>query len=162
MRFASLRHRSALASRLATAAAVLVAALAGPASSAEMDMPVPVTVVYPGQSVLEHGLESKAFIVKDDKIELFVTSQSMLEGYVAKRTLLPGEAIRLTDLKMPDVVKAGTPVTMRYAADGLVITSIGTALRSAQEGETVRVRNNDSGVIVSGIVEHDGTVRIEG
>ena len=148
--------------RLGAAAALLAVSLAGPALSAEMNMPVPVAVIYPGQSVLDHGLESKAFIVKDDKIELFVTDEAMLAGYVAKRTLLPGEAIRLTDLKRPDLVRAGTSVTLRYAEEGLVITSLGTALRSASAGETVRVRNADSGVIVSGVVESDGTVRVEG
>ncbi|MEX6504968.1 flagellar basal body P-ring formation chaperone FlgA [Jiella sp. M17.18] len=142
-------------------AATAALGLVRPAAAAEMNMPVPVTVVYPGQSITDHGLESKAFIVKDDKIDLFVTSEKMLDGMVAKRTLLPGEAIRLTDLKQPDLVRAGARVTLRYSEGGLVITTVGTALRSAQEGETVRVRNDDSGIIVSGVVDPDGTVKVQ-
>ena len=47
-------------------------------------------------------------------------------------------------------------------AAGLVITGQGTALRSAGEGEVIRVRNVDSGTIVSGVVASDGSIRITG
>ena len=132
------------------------------ALSAELDLPVPTAVIYPGQSVTGSGLNHKAFIVKDDKLSLYVVDASELEGRVARRTLLPGKAIRLSDLKEPDLVRAGTPVTMVYSDAGLVITGQGTALRSAGEGEVIRVRNVDSGTIVSGVVASDGSIRITG
>ncbi|MBP0615740.1 flagellar basal body P-ring formation chaperone FlgA [Jiella mangrovi] len=140
--------------------AALLAAL--PAGAAEMEMPVPVTIVYPGQSIAERGLTTSAFIVKDDKIELFALNETMLEGMVAKRTLLPGNAIRLTDIALPDLVKAGAQVTLIYREESLVITGIGTALGSGATGDVVKVRNIDSGIVVSGVVASDGTIRIEG
>ncbi len=148
----------------ATPLAVAVAGLALPveAFGAELSMPVPSVVIYPGQPIVEKTLDHRDFIVKDEKVALFVVSEEALEGQVARRTLLPGQAIRLSDLKAPDLVKAGASVRMIYSADGLVITGIGTALRSAGAGESIRVRNDDSGTIVSGIVSGDGTIRIEG
>lgn len=137
-------------------------AITGAACAAELSLPVPAAVIYPGQPIVERGLDHRNFVVKDDKIGLFVITEDMLRGQVARRTLLPGQAIRLSDLKAPDLVRAGTAVTMIYAQDGLVITGTGTALRSAGEGETIRVRNADSGIVVSGIVAPDGSVRIEG
>lgn len=132
------------------------------AKAAELDMPVPVTVVYPGQNILERGISTSAFIVKDDKIDLFALDEAMLAGLVAKRTLLPGKAIRMTDVKLPDLVKAGAQVTLVYREAGLVITGLGTALLAGAEGDLVKVRNRDSGIIVSGVVDSDGTIRIEG
>ena len=132
------------------------------AASAELQMPVPVALVYPGQSIVERGLSVGDFVVKDDKVALFVLDETMLEGMVAKRTLLPGNAIRLTDIALPDLVKAGAQVTLVYREEGLVITGLGTALRSGSEGQEVTVRNLDSGTIVSGVVDRDGTIRIQG
>ncbi|MCQ0988145.1 flagellar basal body P-ring formation chaperone FlgA [Jiella marina] len=132
------------------------------AKAAELDMPVPVTVVYPGQNILERGVSTSAFIVKDDKVDLFALDESMLVGLVAKRTLLPGKAIRMSDVKLPDLVKAGAQVTLVYREAGLIITGLGTAMLAGAEGDLVKVRNRDSGIIVSGVVDADGTVRIEG
>ncbi|MBO0903630.1 flagellar basal body P-ring formation chaperone FlgA [Jiella sonneratiae] len=140
--------------------ASLAAAVSGAAAAAELTMPVPTAIVYPGQSIVERGLGTGDFIVKDDKVELFVLDQKMLQGMVAKRTLLPGNAIRVTDIALPDLVKAGAQVSMVYRGSGLVITALGTALRSGAEGDEVTARNVDSGVVVSGIVEPDGTIRI--
>ena len=148
--------------KLSAAAFAAVLAASGSAFAAELSLPVPTTVIYPGQSVTERGLDHRNFIVNDEKIALFVVSEDALAGQVARRTLLPGQAIRIADLKAPDLVRAGTAVTMIYAEDGLVITGSGTALRSAGEGETIRVRNDESGIVVSGTVAGDGSVRIEG
>ena len=146
--------------RMAGAAAVV--AVSSTAFGAELSLPVPTAVIYPGQPILERGLDHRNFIVNDEKIGLFVVTEDALQGQVARRTLLPGQAIRLADLKTPDLVRAGKAVTMIYAQDGLIITGTGTALRSAGEGETIRVRNDDSGIVVSGIVASDGSIRIEG
>ncbi|MCP3055952.1 flagellar basal body P-ring formation chaperone FlgA [Aurantimonas marianensis] len=143
---------------------VALAALIVPVGSlaAELDLPVPAAVVYPGQSVADRGVAYKAFIVKDEKLPLYVIEDEILVGQVARRTLLPGKPILLSDLKTPDLVRAGASVTMVFREGGLIITGLGTALRSAAEGEIVRVRNADSGIVVSGIVEADGSVRIHG
>ncbi|MDY8108910.1 flagellar basal body P-ring formation chaperone FlgA [Fulvimarina sp. 2208YS6-2-32] len=141
---------------------VLAAMVAAGAHAAELDLPVPGTVVYPGQDVVSAGLSTRTFVVRDEKVGLFVADQGDLHGYVARRTLLPGKAIRHSDLTLPDAVKAGTNVTLIYRDDGLVITGLGTALQSGQEGETIRVRNTDSGITVSGRIAPDGTISIEG
>lgn len=157
--------RALLSSRLAAVTGLAaLAALLVPVRglAAELDLPVPAAVVYPGQSVADRGIARKAYIVKDEKLPLYVIEDEMLEGQVARRTLLPGKPILLSDLKTPDLVRAGAAVTLVFREGGLVITGLGTALRSAAEGEIVRVRNADSGVVVSGTVEADGSVRIRG
>ena len=151
--------------RLCALAAFALAAVGAkglPAIAAELQMPVPVAMVYPGQNIVERGLSLGDFIVKDDKVDLFVLDESMLAGMVAKRTLLPGNAIRLTDIALPDLVKAGSQVTLVYRESGLVITGLGTALASGAAGDLVKVRNLDSGIVVAGVVEQDGTIRIVG
>lgn len=130
--------------------------------AAELDLPVPGAVVYPGDDIVASGISTRTFIVKDEKVGLFVTSAEDLHGHVARRTLLPGKAIRRVDLTTPDAIKAGTNVTLVYEEDGLVITGLGLALESGQEGQTIRVRNSDSGITISGRIAPNGTIAVEG
>ncbi|MCE7026702.1 flagellar basal body P-ring formation chaperone FlgA [Jiella avicenniae] len=155
------RSLSRLGSRLGRIAGLgLAIFFAGPSAAAELTLPVPSAIVYPGQPIVERGLSTGDFIVKDDKVGLFVLEEKMLEGMVAKRTLLPGNAIRVTDISLPDLVTAGSQVTLVYREQGLFITGLGTALRSGAQGDAVTARNIDSGIVVSGVVEADGTIRI--
>ena len=84
----------------------------------------------------------------------------MLEGRIARRTLLPNQPILLSDLKSPDTVSAGVPTTLVYRESGLLITGMGTPLQSAAPGEAVRVRNVDSGVTISGVAQDDGSIEV--
>lgn len=149
----------AYASAVAIVALVLLAVPIR-AFAADINLPVPNTVVYPGQTVLDHGVTDKPYRVPAKVLQDYVVEEAMLDGKVARRTLLPGKPILLSDLKAPDVVRAGVTATMVYRAGGLLITTIGTPLRSASEGESVRVRNNDSGLIVSGVVAADGSIEV--
>ncbi len=154
-RLASLLARTSLA-------AIGLASLAAPAAADEIGMLVPSAIVYPGQAIEGRPLQPRDFRVNPNLVAEYVLDASQVAGKVARRTLLPGKPIRLSDLKGADVVSAGTPVTLVYREGGMVITGLGTSLQSAGEGETIRAKNVDSGLIVSGIARADGSVEIGG
>jgi flagella basal body P-ring formation protein FlgA len=52
------------------------------------------------------------------------------------------------------------PVKVVVEDGGLVIIAYGTALQSGGVGALIRVRNVDTGVVVMGVVQADGTVRV--
>ena len=144
---------------------VLALALLGvahPVCAADIDLPVPSTVVYPGQSVLDRGVMAVRFHVPATELSAYVVERGMLENRIARRTLLPNKPIMLSDLKSPDAVSAGVPVAIVYREEGLLITGIGTPLRSAGAGEVIRVRNVDSGVTITGTVTQEGTIEVAG
>ena len=144
-------------SLLALAFALAPASLAG---AADLNLPVPTAVVYPGQSVLDRGVIAARFTVPGDRLSAYVVEEGMLRDRIARRTLLPNQPILLSDLKSPDAVSAGVPTTIFYRDAGLVITGMGTPLQSAAPGEAVRVRNTDSGVTISGVAQDDGTIEV--
>ena len=144
---------------LAAAALGLVPA-AGSAGAADLNLPVPAVVVYPGQSVLERGVISARFSVPGNQLSAYVVEEGMLKDRLARRTLLPNQPIMLSDLKSPDAVTAGQPVTLVYREEGLLITGKGIPLQSAQAGQAVRVRNIDSGVTISGVAVEDGSIEV--
>ena len=130
------------------------------ALGAEIELPVPSVVVYPGQSILDRGITTSRFTVPGAKLAAYVVEEGMLTDKLAKRTLLPNKPILLSDLQSPDVVKAGVPTAIVFRDAGIVITGLGLPLRSAGEGETIRVRNVDSGVTISGVVAADGSIEV--
>ncbi|MCW4113699.1 flagellar basal body P-ring formation chaperone FlgA [Aurantimonas sp. MSK8Z-1] len=150
--------------RMAHLAALLLALALmlapGRVLAADIELPVPTAIIYPGQAVLDRGVEQRKFRVPGDRLSAYVVEDQMLEGKLARRTLLPGEPILLADLKMPDLVKAGVATAIVYRDAVLTITSVGTPLRSAGAGEVVRVRNDDSGVIITGTVAEDGSIEV--
>ncbi|WP_416355088.1 flagellar basal body P-ring formation chaperone FlgA [Aureimonas phyllosphaerae] len=144
---------------LAAAALGLVPA-AGTAGAADLNLPVPTAVVYPGQSVLDRGVISARFTVPGNQLSAYVVEEGMLKDRIARRTLLPNQPILLSDLKSPDAVTVGQVATLIYREEGLLITGKGLPLQSAQAGQPVRVRNVDSGVLISGIASEDGSIEV--
>lgn len=128
--------------------------------AADIDLPVPASVVYPGQSVLDRGVVQTRFRVPGANLASYVVERGMLEGRVAARTLLPGRPIMMADLKSPDIVRAGVPTRIVYREPGLTISGVGTPLAAAGIGQQIRVRNVDSGVTITGIVAEDGSIEI--
>ena len=130
------------------------------AFAAEIELPVPSVVIYPGQNILDRGVAPAKFTVPGAKLAAYVVEEEMLTDKIAKRTLLPNQPILLSDLKSPDLVRAGVPTPIVYRESGVYISSLGLPLASAAEGENIRVRNVDSGITISGVVAADGTIEV--
>lgn len=146
---------------LSALAAVSLAALAVRATAGEAVL-VPNRVIYPGETVSADTL--KTVILAEGKIppEGAVVALPALEGKVAKRTLLPGRYIKVNALREAYLVEKGVPVEMVFVSGGLMISATAVSLQAGAAGDMVKLRNADSGKIVSGIVMADGTVRIGG
>lgn len=139
-----------------------VAMLFGVASAVadSVSFVVPGTVIYPGQEIGGHGLLEKNFIIASDAAVQYVLSPDQVIGKVSKRTLLPGKPILMSALVEPSLVKRGVPVELIFTSGGLTITAMGTPLETGAVGDFVKVRNMDSGLIVSGTVMADGKIRV--
>ena len=90
----------------------------------------------------------------------YARTREEVVGMVAKRTLLPGRTIPVHGLREAFAVKRGTGVRLTFAIGNMLISASGTPLTDASVGEVVKVRNIDSGSIVSGTVMADGTVQV--
>lgn len=160
--------RAILAAFMAVVLAVLLAAglavalAAGPAHAEESKhLPVPAVTIYPGDVIREEMLVDRAFAPNMSGVAAFVDSRAVLVGRAARRTLLPGQPIPTNAIDEPKVVTRGSTVKVVVEDDGLVIITFGQPLQSGGVGATVRVRNLDTGVIVTGTVQPDGSVRIQ-
>jgi flagella basal body P-ring formation protein FlgA len=153
MFLAALRNVAALAT------AIVVGAVTAAAAEQLITLPVPTVTIYPGDLIDAERLTDHTFI-QSQVANGYVDSQDMLVGKVAKRTLLPDHPISANAIDEDDLIKRGTAVRLVFQQPGLVISTYASPLEDGSAGDSIRVRNTDSGAIVVGVIQPDGTVRV--
>jgi flagella basal body P-ring formation protein FlgA len=147
-----------MASRLALAA--MAAVLGAVPAFAETLVVVPNRVIYPGQTITSDALDLVPLRRKLSDPSGVLYDRQEAVGQVASRTLLPGRMIPVGSMRQAYLVEPGKPVEVRFVQGGLQISITGVPLQSGAAGEMIRVRNADTGVVFSGIVMADGSVRV--
>ena len=120
---------------------------------------VPERTIYPGEELIESSV--RVVDVTNPNLRggyAEVTSEVL--GKVTTRTLLPGRTIPVAALRDSWAVERGKTVQLIFSGKGLIITAMGTPLENAAIGDFIRVRNIESGVIVSGTVMGDGNIQV--
>jgi flagellar basal body P-ring formation protein FlgA len=145
--------------RLAVAAVITVGSSYALAAE-ERILPVPAVTIYPGDMINESMLKDRAFPVTYRFRTAVVESPRVLAGKTARRTLLPGEPIPMNAVDDPKLVTRGMQTAILFEEGGLSIVGVGIPLQSGTMGETVQVKNVDSGRVISGRVQADGRIRI--
>ena len=142
-------------------AALLSLAGAGAARADAIDLPVPRITIYPGDTIAADLLSDRAFVASTvNRGAVFVTRDNLV-GKVARRTLLPGQPVAVNGVRDPYVVTQGKPALVMFEQGTLTITAQAIALQSGGVGDMVSLRNPDSGIVIRGTVQRDGTIRVE-
>lgn len=126
----------------------------------ERVMPVPLATIYPGDIIRDSMLGEQTLGGAAASDGWAIQSKSALIGKVARRTLLPGKPIAATAVEAPRLVAIGAQVKIVFDEGGLVITAYGSALQAGAAGDLIRVRNDDSGLVISGRIQPDGSIRV--
>lgn len=120
---------------------------------------VPERTIYPGEKISLEMVRS-VDVINPNIGTGYASTFSEVDGMVATRTLLPGRTIPVATLREAWAVERGTRVVLIFADNGLVITAPGTPLQNGAIGDLIRVRNTDSGLIISGTVMNDGSIQV--
>ena len=83
-------------------------------------------------------------------------------GKRARRTILPGAEIQPGDFEEARVIQNGAPVRIVLQAGSIRLEAVGQALENGATNAVVRVRNMDTGRVVEGQVQPDGSVLVGG
>jgi len=138
-----------------------LAAAAQDLGTQDLAPPTPRIVIYPGD-IIQADMLSDLPADTARGVGPFAETRSAVIGKMARRTLLPGTAIPLAGVDVPRLVVNGAQVDLVYIDGGLSISAVGMALQDGAAGDSVKVRNDDSGVTVTGVVQPDGAVRVSG
>lgn len=129
------------------------------AMAASVQLPVPRVTIHPGEELSGQNIVERRFPERTTQQFAVVPHRSELIGMVARRTLLPGKPVPVNAIAKQQLVKRGDAARLVFREQGLQIVMQVEALQSGGAGNTVRVRNIDSGVVVIGTVQSDGTIR---
>ncbi len=130
-----------------------------PATAGNLYAVVPTHTIYPNEEISAAKLEELEVTNPNLKGD-FAQSISQVAGMLSTRTLLPGHAIYLSTLRQPYTVTRDNQVRLVFQTGSLEISAMGQPLQDGSVGEIIRVRNADSGLVVSGTVLDDGSVKV--
>ena len=142
------------------AAALAFLAITASASAAERLLVVPNVTIYPRDVIRAEHLETRRFLYDPVGPSAYAESVDGVVGLGARSTLLANRPIPLNGVEKVKVVANGAPVRIHFTQGGFTITTAGQAMQAGGVGEVVRVRNNETGLIVSGFVREDGAVEV--
>lgn len=120
---------------------------------------IPKQIIYPGE-VIQPAMIKMVLVTNPNIRANYASSLAEVSGMVTKRTLLPGRIIPVSSVREAFIVERGQAVQLVYIQGALTITATGTPLEPGIIGDLIRVRNTDTGKILSGTAMADGTVRV--
>ncbi|ACK49011.1 flagella basal body P-ring formation protein FlgA [Methylocella silvestris BL2] len=134
-----------------------------PAHAAESHaLPVPAITIYPGDPIKDEWLVDRDFGATSPLRGNVVTNRSAIIGKIARRTLLPGAPIPANVVAERKIVGNGTKVRIVFEQPGIEIATYGAALQDGALGDVISLRNIETGLTVTGVVQADGSVRVNG
>ncbi|TFV40963.1 flagellar basal body P-ring formation protein FlgA [Bradyrhizobium frederickii] len=126
----------------------------------EKRLPVPAVAIRAGELIRDDMITERAFAPSLLGVAMFIEGRQVLVGRMARRALLPGQPIPSNAVEDPWTVARGAMVKVVVEDSGLSIVTYGSAMQSGAAGALIPVRNTDTGVIIRGIVQPDGTVKV--
>ena len=138
--------------------AVIALTLASNATAEEL--PIASRTIYPRDIIGADMLAMRPASPQTVASGLYVETPAEAVGKVARQTLLKGAYIPAQALDVAKLVINGGQVRIVFKAGDIVIVAYGSAMQDGTLGELIRARNSDSGLIVSGVVEADGSIRV--
>ncbi|MGO9461247.1 MAG: flagellar basal body P-ring formation chaperone FlgA [Rhodomicrobium sp.] len=141
-------------------------ALCWPGAAAALDaggsgaIPAVKVTVYPGEIITAEMIVLRAG-VQLPGLGPVVTDRQSLIGKAARRTLLPGLPIPKNAIREPYVVLQGKTVSLVFQSGNITITGVALALESGSAGDVINARNPDSGVVIRGLIQADGSLRTQ-
>ena len=145
---------SLLIPRLVWTSIFLLLGSAGPFAGT---LTIPNVTIYPGDVILGSQLVDEPS--GDAGVGTWM-SRSELVGRVSRKTLIKEKPIAYGSVEDAKTFKVGSQVQLIYQDEGLTIVSAGMALQSGSTGDSVRVRNTQSGQVVVGQVTANGAIKV--
>ena len=142
------------------ATVLLILASGRLATAEEKRLPVPAVAIRAGELIRDDMITERAFASSLLGVAMFIEGRQVLVGRMARRALLPGQPIPSNAVEDPWTVARGAMVKVVVEDSGLSIVTYGSAMQSGAAGALIPVRNTDTGVIIKGVVQPDGTVKV--
>jgi flagella basal body P-ring formation protein FlgA len=122
--------------------------------------PVLKSAVYAGD-IISDGMVVLAPAGHQTPIGGIFTDKESVVGKMARRSLMANQPIPRNALREPYAVLQGKMVSFVFQSGNITITGLAQASESGSAGEIVSARNPESGAVVRGVVQPDGSLRAQ-
>lgn len=139
---------------------VMVTSGGAKSGSGITELPVPASNIPAGHIVEAADITNRKFHTTPRSLSGIALSASDVSGRETRRNLIAGRPIPLSALIKPLAVHRGAKVIALFEEDGFTITAQLLALEDGAEGDTIAVRNIDSGAIIRAKVQKDGRLAV--
>lgn len=146
--------------RMGAVAALFLPWLAAASDNGALVFAAVKVTVYPGDTITA-GIVELVPAGQAQRLGDAIADKESLIGKMARRTLLPGQPIPRSAIREPFAIQQGKTVPLIFQSGNITITGIALALESGSAGDIVSARNPDSGAVIRGVVQADGTLRAQ-
>jgi flagella basal body P-ring formation protein FlgA len=122
-------------------------------------LPVAVKTIISGKQIKNGDFELKKIDATNLNAEDIVSEDEIL-GAIAKRNISKNNVILKSYIQSGNQINRGQKVEINVISGGVRIRTSGTALQDGLAGSEIRVRKDNTNVILNGVVSEDGTVVI--
>jgi flagella basal body P-ring formation protein FlgA len=123
------------------------------------EVPMVKRYIKRGEVLSEEDLgQSDIDITKSE--QNIINNNEHIVGLQAKRDLQPGYALKNSDLSHPVLIKENDEVTLIYKSKAIEVKATGVALKAGAAGDTIKIKNDRSNKIISGVVVAKGMVQV--
>lgn len=116
------------------------------------------TAIERGQVLSHVDVTTKKININRTRGE-YLTQAEDVAGMTVKRRIRARQPITKHQLEMPLLVERGQRVMMVAEHNGVEARTAGEAMRKGRKGETIKVKNQSSGKVVTAVVTERGVVR---
>ncbi len=122
------------------------------------EIPVAVKDVTRGEALNASHLTTSLVNISNIR-QSFAADKEAVIGREAKRNIGKGEPFRTATLDAPTTVKRGEVVKLESLVGSIKVSSSGIAMADGRLGQKIRVRNDSSERVVTGVVRGQGLVQ---
>jgi len=90
----------------------------------------------------------------------YATSLGEILGMQVRRAISGGSYIRKGDILKPQIIKQGDNVSMMYNQGNIKLRTNGVAAQSGAMGDNIKVKNDNTGIVVHGIIKGKNLVEV--
>lgn len=102
------------------------------------------------ENIPEHRLRKDTILSADELI-----------GNSPRRVISENRPVRSSEVEHPQIVTKGDLIQVRFLAGTMTIQTMGEALDTGAKGDTIRIRNTDSNIVVQATIAQPGMADVK-
>lgn len=132
-----------------------------PAGAEVVTMLVPSRNIAANEAISPADFVARQFEVSPQQKRRYITDSEQVFGKEAARKLWAGKPVLASAVRRKASVRKGQAVPALYSDGGIEISSVLIVEEDGGPGETIKVKNGATGIVLIARVEQDGTLRVE-